>query len=136
MRKILTIILSSITCTMAMAYDLAVIMEVENTHERLEGIPVYATTREGKFIAGSTYSAADSVYIIRDLPDTPLHVRFELGGNQYAEDVSEPMDSITITIQAEMLAHNLREVAVEADRQFFTEREACRHTGQAGQKNI
>lgn len=104
-----------------MAYDLTVIMEVENTHERLEGIPVYATTPEGKFIAGSTYNAADSVYIIRDLPDRPLHVRYEIGDKQYARSINEPIDSTTITISADMLAHNLREVAVEADRQFFTD---------------
>lgn len=106
---------------MAMAYDLTVIMEVENTHERLEGIPVYATTPEGKFIAGSTYSAADSTYIIRKLPVEPLHIRYEIGDKQYARGINEPVDSVTIAIQADMLARNLREVAVEADRQFFTD---------------
>jgi len=75
---------------MAMAYDLTVIMELEDTHERLEGMKVYATTPEGRFIMGSRYNAADTTYLIGNLPDMPLHVRYELGGNQYAEEVSTP----------------------------------------------
>ncbi len=120
-RNIAICILVATVSHAAGGFDLRVRIETERSRSAVAGLFPEATYPNGWTIAKGVWHPNDSVYRFKDLPDESIQVRYVIDGSQWAKDIPEPTDSITIRIPDVMLMQSLSEVTVQADRQYMTD---------------
>ena len=120
-RNIAICILAATVSHAAGGFDLRVKIETERSRSAVAGLFPEATYPNGWTIAKGVWHQNDSVYRFKDLPDESIQVRYVIDGSQWATDIPEPTDSITIRIPDVMLMQSLSEVTVQADRQYMTD---------------
>lgn len=76
------------------AYNLVVTLKVAETGEKIPEVRVFASNENASSIyAYADYSAADSTYILKELPEKELSVFFKLGEKYLSDTVATPRDS-------------------------------------------
>lgn len=105
-----------------LAYNLVVTLKVAETGEKIPEVRVFASNENASSIyAYADYSAADSTYILKELPEKELSVFFKLGEKYLSDTVATPRDSAVIEVPQAFLpqATELKELVVSEQSSKF-----------------
>lgn len=108
----------------AWAYDVKVIVENAGTHQRLMDYTPQAFSTDGSYsvVATAKPVPADTTFMFKGLPDNiALHLGVIVDGNLFSELVSEPRDTMVMSLPAYAFAQQLQEVVVKGDSRYVTD---------------